>query len=557
MPTLRSAVQNSDNTIASAPTSPDAKGGTERDVGDSPAATTNSLPSGVDPAAALLISRAAGPRRRRGKRSNVLLICVDQWRGDALSGAGHPVVKTPYLDEIADMGTRFSRAYSATPTCVPSRAALLTGQSQERHGRTGYRDGIPFAEAHPVTMPGELRRQGYQTQAIGKMHVYPERSRCGFDDVRLHDGFLHFGRRYGGRHLVANDDYLTWLRRQPGIDALADYADDGLGCNSMVALPWNRAEHLHPTNWVAQETVDWLARRDPTVPFFLYASFHRPHAPFNPPQWAFDQYLHGPHVTPPRGDWIEKFAEFRRDNYHQTHLGRLDPQSHHRAMSGYYGNISHIDVQINRMLETLTEYELLDETSILFVSDHGEMMGDHDMYRKSVGYEGSAHIPLLIRLAPAFFPNAPRRQVIDAVAELRDVMPTVLELARADIPPSVDGRSLLPFVLGEEPDWRTEIHGEHVHWDQSLQWVTDGKRKFLWASERGIEQFFDLEQDPHEIHDLIEDSERKDEINRWRQVLIDYLTDREEGFVQEGALVPGRQVRTEATRVSALVSAEG
>lgn len=483
-----------------------------------------------------------------------MVICVDQWRGDALSAAGHPVVRTPHLDEIARQGTRFSRAYSATPTCVPARVALLTGQSQERHGRTGYRDGIPFTRAHPVTLPGVLREHGYQTQAIGKMHVYPERSRCGFDDVRLHDGFLHFGRRYGGRNLTAQDDYLTWLRRQPEVGAGGDYFDDGVGCNSMVAIGWNRAEHLHPTNWVVTETLDWLDRRDPTVPFFTYVSFHRPHAPFNPPQWAFDQYLHGPRVTPPIGDWIGDFEEFRVDDYHQTVMGRLDPESHHRAMSGYYGNISHIDLQINRLIEGLADHELLDETSIVFVSDHGEMMGDHDMYRKSVGYEGSAHVPMIVRPAPAFFPDAARGQVIDAVTELRDVMPTVLAMAGVDCPDTVDGLSLLPYVCGEDPDWRSEIHGEHVHFNQSLQWVTDGRRKYLWASARGLEHFFDLEADPRELHDLADDPTRAEEVARWRSVLVDYLIDREEGFVVDGALVTGRPVQTEARRISALAN---
>ncbi len=501
-------------------------------------------------------SRASGSRRRPQDRPNIMVICVDQMRGDALSAAGHPVVKTPHLDEIAGQGTRFARAYTATPTCVPARVALFTGQSPERHGRTGYRDGVPFTEAHPVTMQGVLRDQGYQTQAIGKMHVFPERSRCGFDDVRLHDGFLHFGRRFGGRHLEANDDYLTWLRRQPGMDARADYFDDGLGCNSMVAIPWTRDERLHPTNWVVHETLEWLGRRDPTVPFFTYVSFHRPHAPFNPPQWAFDQYYHQPRVTPPRGDWISDFSEFRQDNYHQTVMGRLDEESHHRTTSGYYGLISHIDLQINRLLEGLADYELMEDTAIIFVADHGDMMGDHDMYRKSVGYEGSAHVPMIVRPAPRFAPDAPRGAVVREVTELRDIMPTVLEMAGVDIPDTVDGLSLMPFVTGPGPSsWREEIHGEHTHFDQSLHWVTDGRRKYLWASARGVEQFFDLETDPQELHNLIDDPERTEEVADWRGRLIGYLTGREEGFVADGALVTGRPVQTERSDITSLVRA--
>ena len=176
---------------------------------------------------------------------NVILICTDQWRGDALSIEGHPRVKTPYLDELADRGVRAERAYSASPTCVPARMTLFTGLAAENHGRVGYRDGIDSDIA--TTLAGEFSEPGYQTQAIGKMHLWPERARAGFDDVLLHDGYLHQSRRRE-RDPRFYDDYLTWLRREAGEDAVSDYLDDGLHCNSMVARPWQRAERLHPTN---------------------------------------------------------------------------------------------------------------------------------------------------------------------------------------------------------------------------------------------------------------------------------------------------------------------
>lgn len=135
-------------------------------------------------------------------------------------------------------------------------------------------------------------------------------------------------------------------------------------------------------------------------------------------------------------------------------------------------------------------------------------------------------------------------------------MPTILELAGVECPDTVDGESLLPFVRGERPSrWRADLHGEHVHLGQSLQWVTDGRWKYLWASARGIEQLFDLENDPDELHDLADEPPWSDELARWRAKLVEYLTDREEGFVADGKLVAGRPVQTEARRVSALVDA--
>lgn len=474
---------------------------------------------------------------------NIVLICVDQWRGDALSAAGHPVVRTPYLDDLAGQGTRFARGYYATPTCVPARVALMTGQSQERHGRVGYRDGVPFDRTHPVSLPRELGRAGYQTQAIGKMHVYPERSRIGFDDVRLHDGYLHVARRRADRDLRQIDDYLPWLRNQPGASPDEDYTDNGLNCNSVVARPWDKAESLHPTSWVATEAISWLYRRDPTCPFFLYLSFHRPHSPLDPPQWAFDQYVGGARVDPPIGDWVADWDDIRRDGDHDAVVGRQSADVHHRAKAGYYGNMSHIDQQVNRFLEAVREMGLREDTAVVFVADHGDMMGDHDMYRKGQPYEGSTHVPFIVSAPDG---HGPRDNVVHEVVELRDVMPTLLELAGAPIPDSVDGRSLMPFLRGEAPsEWRASLHGEHTMLGQSFQWLTDGRRKFVWLSGKGHEQFFDLVEDPVETRNLMHDPSRAHEVDRWRQLLVEALTGREEGYVEDGRLVPGRTPVTE------------
>ncbi|MCI5825472.1 MAG: arylsulfatase [Arcanobacterium sp.] len=512
------------------------------------------------------------------ERMNVVLICVDQMRGDAMSHTGNSVVHTPFLDKMADSGASFPHAYSATPTCIPARVALFTGMSQESHGRYGYREGIPFHKAYPVTLPGVLREAGYQTQAIGKMHVYPERSRVGFDDVRLHDGFLHFARRESGRNLQAIDDYLPWLRRQPGMGNAAE-TDHGVGCNSILARPWDKPEQYHPTNWVISEAVDWLYRRDPTQPFFLYLSFHRPHAPLDPPQWAFDQYRSANIPDPPVGDWVEKFAKHRHDFDPEGMFGAQRPDVRQRAVAGYYGSITHIDHQINRFMEALSDFDLLKNTAFVFTSDHGDMLGDHNFYRKSVGYEGSAHVPFIVSIPGERFVH----QRPDQVVELRDVMPTILDIAGVDIPDTVDGKSVLPLVRGEYEEapaaetsvkhgtsaapggeseeiragaWRSEIHGEHTYVMQgfeSLQWVTDGHRKFLWWSGSGIEQFFNLDEDPQELHDLIDHADCQAEIAQWRERLVAYLAGREEEFVKNGKLSKGASVHSDAAWVRALV----
>ena len=471
-------------------------------------------------------------------RPNIVLICVDQMRGDCLGSAGHPVCHTPYLDQMALEGCRFSAAYSATPSCIPARAALFTGQKQATHGRIGYQDAVPWNYAS--TIAGEFTRHGYQTQAIGKMHVYPERSQLGFQNVILHDGYLHCARNKNEHDKI--DDYLPWLRKELGRDA--DYFDHGLNCNSYVTRPWDKPEHTHPTNFVVTRAVEFLHKRDPRKPFFLYLSFHRPHPPLDPPQWAFDQYMDCDMPEVPLGDWEECFSDKEQSLHPSLSFGRLPPHRLKRARAGYYGHISHIDHQLNRFFEIMAEEGQHNNTIYCFTSDHGDMLGDHNMFRKVVPYEGSAHIPMLLKgpRSSGIIPGS----TSDAVCELRDVMPTLLDCAGLPIPKEVEGRSLLPHARGENNiPWREYIHGEHTAGrNLSYHWITDGRRKYIWMSDSGREQFFDLEHDPQELRNLADDPQHSATVEAFRRRLIIELEGREENYVQNGRLVTGQPVKS-------------
>jgi len=468
---------------------------------------------------------------------NLILIMADQWRGDCLSCGvnGHPVVQTPYLDQLACDGVRFTSAYTSTPSCIPARASLHTGMSQTSHGRVGYRDAIPWD--YPVTMAGELTRHGYHTQAVGKMHVFPERSQMGFQNVILHDGYLHYS-RHRGRDLALVDDYLPWLRDQVGHEA--DYFDHGLNCNAYVARPWDKEEYLHPTNYVTSQAIDFFRRRDPRKPFFLFVSYHRPHPPYDPPGWAFDMYRDMEMPPVPAGDWSDVMEPYAQPSRPDCFVDQVDPRVLQRARAGYYGHMSHIDGQINRLIEVLGEYGLADNSYILFTADHGEMLGDHNMWRKAYPYEGSAHVPFVLR-GPQGGGLAPGA-VCDKPVELRDIMPTLLSAAEIPVPDSVEGKNVLPLAQGRSAAWREYLHGEHTVLGQSLQYVTDGRCKYVWFSGSGHEQFFDLAVDPHELRDLARVPEQAERVALWRNRLISELADREEGFVEEGDLIAGRPV---------------
>ena len=540
--------------------------------------------------------------KEKPNRPNFILILVDQMRFDALGIAGNELIDTPYLDDLARRGIYFQNAYSSTPTCVPARVALFTGQSSKLHGRYGYSEGVNFPAAYPVTLPGQLGKAGYQTFGVGKMHVFPDRARCGFDDVLLHDGFLHYSRSLTRGVSASVDDYVDFLRRETA-DPRADYQDTGAGCNAMQARPFEREERLHPTRWVADESFRFLQRRDPTRPFFLYMSFHRPHAPFDPPGWLWDKYRERDFGAKPEigesrsigqrvhAQWVEKFAKYRKDYVVEAEFAHRKESIHQQVKAGYYGSIEFIDLQINRLVEQLSDQGLSDNTVLLFTSDHGEMLGDHDLYRKSVAYEGSSHVPLIMYVPPALqaqFAEAGMELTgvknPSAIVELRDIMPTILQLAGAKIPATVDGLSMVPAVKGEE--LRPYLHGEHLisqlGW-HSMQWIRSQKFKYIWFSSTGQEQLFELESDPYEMNDLLAaadlpgaaadlpgaalaesaggnspaaeldsslanyDAEIQSVLLEHRSYLIAELTGREEGFVDEaGNLVPGRELKAMA-----------
>ena len=475
---------------------------------------------------------------REQKRKNIVLLMTDQLRGDCMGCAGHPDVKTPYLDTLASKGVRFENAYSACPSCVPARAALHTGLTQESHRRVGYADGIRWE--YPHTMAGGLTKAGYYTQCVGKMHVDPLRNYLGFCHVELHDGYLHYYRDpeipYRENQKQA-DDYFHWLKQEKGIDC--DVTDTGLECNSWVARPWIYEEKYHPTNWVTDRSIDFLRRRDPDMPFFLFTSYLRPHPPFDAPQCYFDMYRNKELTPPVVGDWCDEEALRARGRIFDSDTGPLDPELVREMQIGYYACITHLDHQIGRLIQALVENKLYDDTIILFVSDHGELLGDHHLFRKSRAYQGSSRVPFLVS-GGGFRPEKPGSVKTDVV-ELRDVMPTVLEAAGVQIPDSVEGISLWNTALKESgtPEVREYLHGEHTLGEASSHWIITRDEKYIWYSQTGEEQYFWIAEDPDELHNLIGSETAKERVEALRGLLIQELQDREEGFVREGRLVTG------------------
>lgn len=465
-------------------------------------------------------------------RPNVLFVLTDQHRGDALGADpqsptrdGTPLVHTPNLDHLLEGGALFSRAYSPAPTSLPARRCLWTGQTPATNGCPRWvSDEWDFEH----TLPRTLRDAGYQTWLVGKTHSRPARNHFGFEGIDLHSGIKSV-------EDAGLDDYANWLDRQGN----GEYTEEsvGLGRNGWDARPWHLPEHQHPTHWTTTRAIEFLdTKRDPTRPFFLTVSYVRPHQPYDPPQAYWDMYADRDLPSAAVGDWARERYAHHRDDHPSTSAWCADvaPDRVHRARTGYYGAISHVDQQVKRLLRRLDDPG---NTLVVMTSDHGDMLGDHTLWRKGYAYEGSARVPLL-----ASFPRSAdvdRGRVVDAPVGLEDVMPTMLDVAGVDVPDSVEGRSLRSLLDGGDADWRDHYHGEHgPHFadDNAMQFLVDETTKYVWNPVTGDELLFDLQADPHETTDLSDDPDRQDEVAAWRTRLAARLEGRPEGFTADGEL---------------------
>lgn len=206
-----------------------------------------------------------------------------------------------------------------------------------------------------------------------------------------------------------------------------------------------------------------------------------------------------------------------------------------QAQIGYYACITHLDHQIGRLLQALTEYGLRDNTIILFTSDHGEELCDHHMFRKCRPYEGSCHIPMIIS-GPENLTGGKQGQVCHSIVELRDIMPTLLDLAHAPVPEEVDGKSMMSMVADPGKSIREWLHGEHLYGNESNHYIVTSRDKFIWYSQTGEEQYFDLSSDPRELHNGAADPQYRERMDILRAYLREALSEREEGFVKDGKL---------------------
>jgi arylsulfatase A-like enzyme len=377
--------------------------------------------------------------------TNILLITLDQWRGDCLGAAGHPIVKTPNLDRLAREGVWFSRHYSQAAPCGPGRASLYTGLYEMNHRVVA--NGTPLDRRFD-NIAHAARRAGYAPALFGYTdQAIDPREAAGPADPRLWTYEEMLPGFEGGLHLPTADlgKWIDWVRGH-GHDAPS---------NPLAALasePERPAEVSHSA-FMVDTLIEWIGRRE--RPWFAHLSQLRPH----PPYAAAGRFaaLYDPDDMP---DPIAPAAE--RTRLHEALLAHpltaapRDPADMRLIKAQYFGMIAEADFQLGRLWAALEDAGQWEETLILVTSDHGEQLGDHGLIGKSGFFEASFHIPCLVR-----GPGVAGEQVVGAFTENVDVFPTLAQAMGLEVPAQCDGAALTPFLRGEPPaSWRDAAHWE-------------------------------------------------------------------------------------------------
>jgi choline-sulfatase len=427
-------------------------------------------------------------------RPNIVFLFSDQHRADALGCAGHPVVKTPNLDRLAAGGVRFERTFAAAPICGPCRSAMLTGRTVARCGALTHRHmhrqmGLP-------TLGTVFREAGYVTGAFGKMHVAGEDDEhdLGFDERALR---IYTPMKNDYQHTIGMEkfwqycSYLPQYRPHPDARERHSY--------NLKNEPIRLEEELILDRMTADRSIAFL-RQHREDQFFLYVGLEKPHNEMYAPKRFHDLY------NPAKMELPEN-RHFDRSRLPDTIYdnptfpiadGLTDDQMRH-ATAAYYANVSYMDEQAGRVLDALDELGLADNTIVVYSTDHGENLFNHQIVQKQCFFEEAVRVPLLVRVPGVTEAGTTRAQL----ASLLDLFPAFCDACGIAPPDGLDGKSLLPVITDNAP-LRDEVFSEFYESGVAERMIRTDRWKYV-HSEGDLHQLYDLESDPHENVNLIDD----------------------------------------------------
>ena len=424
---------------------------------------------------------------------NLLFLITDQQRADTIEA--HTACQTPNLDRLAAAGTHFFRCYTVNPICSPTRASLMTGLLPHSHGMVDVTHAVPPYRASldptlPV-WPQALQKAGYNTAYFGKWHV--ERSNLlenfGFETYEVEQYQQKLG-------LVEVEGKLAEQRmvRQKGY---SDFLLYGVSDDPVETLPEYQ---------LYSDGIRFLqeAAANPERPWALFISSEAPHDPYVAPRSYYERYNRAD-ISPPANfdsDLAGQPAIYRRI---QRVWDDLTWDDFARATACYYANCTMIDEQIGRILAALDALNMMENTVVIFTSDHGDYMAEHRLMLKGIpAFEGAYRVPLILS-----GPGIAAGRQVNEIVSLLDLVPTLVQLTTGDDFHG-HGRSLLPLLQSMETDWQSEAyaecHGQRFNYTQRVLWRDNNKYIFNGFDE---DELYDLAADPHELHNLSGDPQQR------------------------------------------------
>lgn len=440
------------------------------------------------------------------KAPNILVIQADQMTAKALSLYGHKLVKTPNIDRLAAQGTVFENTYCNFPLCVPSRASMMAGRLANDIAM--WDNAIEMPASIP-TLAHYLRSVDYHTVLCGKMHFIGPDQEHGFSERIVTDIYPS--------NFAWTPDWIVGERYRPtGINMRA-VVDSGLCARGLQIDYDEEVEHSG-----VQKLYD-LARFNKDKPWMLWVSFTHPHSPYITTQHYWDLYDHDEVDMPAVGDFsLDEMDTMSRWLYyaHGGDLHNITDEHVHTARHAYYGMCSYIDDKVGRLVDTVSELGLDEETVIIFTSDHGEMLGERGMWFKQSFYEWSVTVPLVIKV-----PGLESRARVPQLVSLVDLLPTFMDIATDGNPPEpispLDGHSLIPLMQNDDADWCNQVISEYTGEGvvAPCRMVRRDNVKFIYTHGHP-DLMYDLGTDPLELNNLIGNTDYAEVENELRMEIF-------------------------------------
>lgn len=436
------------------------------------------------------------------KQPNILFIMTDQQRSDTIHALGNHEIRTPVLDSLVQDGTTFTNCYTPAPVCVAARSATITGVPPHLNGCTSNNE----SPMHLQSIMQVLKRQGYHTHGIAKMHFNPDRAALwGFTSREISEE--------GARHPAVHNDFQHYLKENG-----YGYVLEPHGIRSeMYYIPQPSqlpAEHHH-TTWVGNRAIDFLERRDKNKPFFLWASFIKPHPPFEAPVPWNKLYRTADMMPPFRPEGYEQFLTFWNhfQNRYKYRDKGYDELLFRTIKAFYYASISFIDYNVGRILNALGDE--VNNTLIVYTSDHGEMLGDYGSVGKRTMLNPAVKVPMIVKWREKFEQD----KRIDTPVSLLDIFPTFASAAGADnINPSHEGKDLYQIANGTAK--REFVYSQFSEKETGLYMIASRNFKYIYSSADKKEWLFDLKKDPNETKNWAGNPRYKDIRNEFHHKII-------------------------------------